>query len=266
MKKRFFGKFLFYKINNERIQELNVGSAVPSLTIQVLNDIKIKIPKNTKEQKAIADVLSSFDNKIELLREQNETLESLGKVLFKKMFIKNPNRKNWSVGKITKITERLIIKYKCEKKDLYYTGKIPIIDQGENGIYGYTKRNPDFKATKDNPVILFTNHTCNFWFIDHPFCAIQNVIPFRGVNGYDEYFIYFLVKDSIKFKEYKGHWPEFEAKKFAIPSVAEANKFSNVAKPILQKINQNKSQIQTLEKMRDMLLPKLMSGDLRVKC
>jgi type I restriction enzyme S subunit len=68
-----------------------------------------------------------------------------------------------------------------------------------------------------------------------------------------------MTKGSITFIEYKGHWPDFEAKDFIIPTVEIAQDFSKLAKPILTKISDNNSQIQTLIRTRDTLLPKLMS-------
>ena len=173
---------------------------------------------------------------------------------------------NWKQGNILNLViKRLKISYRCDPKDLDENGSTPIIDQGENCLYGYTSRKADFIATKTNPVLLFTNHTCNFWFVDYPFCAIQNVIPYSAINGYDNYFVYFFTKNSIKFKEYKGHWGDFESKIFLIPPVEVAKKFSKIAKPILEKIQHNKEEIKTLENIRDTLLPKLMTGKIRVK-
>jgi type I restriction enzyme S subunit len=74
-----------------------------------------------------------------------------------------------------------------------------------------------------------------------------------------------MTKGSITFIEYKGHWPDFEAKDFIIPPIEVAQKFSKIAKPILEKISDNNSQIQSLARTRDELLPKLMSGEVRVK-
>ena len=73
-----------------------------------------------------------------------------------------------------------------------------------------------------------------------------------------------MTKGSITFIEYKGHWPDFEAKDFIIPPAEIAQDFSKLAKPILQKISDNNSQIQSLARSRDELLPKLMSGVVRV--
>jgi len=256
--------FLDYRI---RLEHSAFGTVFKNLTTDIVRNVPILLPP-LLEQKAIASVLSAFDDKIELLREQNKTLEEMGQNIFKEWFgkygVDDELPEGWRVGKITEIIKREPVSYKCDKKDLDPKGKIPIIDQGSNALYGYTSREPDFIATKENPVIVFTNHTCNYWFVDYPFCAIQNVLPYRGKDGYDEYFLYFMTKGSITFIEYKGHWPDFEAKDFVIPSAEIAQKFSKLAKPILAKISDNNSQIQSLTRSRDELLPKLMSGMVRV--
>jgi len=74
-----------------------------------------------------------------------------------------------------------------------------------------------------------------------------------------------MTKWSITFIEYKWHWPDFEAKDFIIPTTEKAKEFSNIAKPILEKISDNKNQIQSLSQTRDELLPRLMKGEVRVK-
>lgn len=239
--------------------------ATPTKSIKEINLFLPSLP----EQKTIAKVLTAFDDKIELLQAQNKTLETMAQTIFKEWFGKYQTNdklpEGWRVGKITEIIERHSISYRCVKSDLDKDGLTPIIDQGKDGLYGYTKRSPDFIASQQDPVILFTNHTCNYWFIDYPFCAIQNVLPFKGKDGYDSYFIYFLTKGSVNFIEYKGHWPNLAAKDFIIPDKDSANSFSLIAKSILEKISNNNSQIQSLSKTRDTLLPKLMSGQVRVK-
>jgi type I restriction enzyme S subunit len=258
--------FLDYRI---RLERSAFGTVFKNLTTEIVRSVPIFLPP-LPEQKAIASVLSAFDDKIEILREENKILEEIGKTIYKEWFgkysVEKPEElpEGWRVAKITEIINREPVPYKCDRKDLDSKGKTPIIDQGVDGLYGYTSRDPDFVATKDNPVILFTNHTCNFWFIDYPFCAIQNVLPYRGKDGYDEYFLYFMTKGSITFIEYKGHWPNFVAKDFVIPSVEIAQNFSEIVKPILEKISDNNSQIKSLTRSRDEILPKLMSGIIRV--
>lgn len=262
--------FMSSKNYLSQVQWLAGWSVQKVINTRQLEEISISLP-SLPEQKAIASLLSSFDDKIELLREQNKTLETLGQTIFQEWFgkysVDEPESlpEGWRVGKITEIIKRKPVSYKCDKKDLDPNGRTPIIDQGSNGLYGYTSRDPDFIASKENPVIVFTNHTCNYRFIDYPFCAIQNILPYRGKDGYDEYFLYFMTKWSISFIEYKGHRPDFEAKDFIIPTIEKAKEFSKIAKPILQKISDNNSAIQSLSNSRDALLPKLMSGEVRVE-
>lgn len=262
-------RFLYYLLSNVNVLPYITWAVQPKLSKENLLKICFLIPESLLEQQAIAAVFSSFDDKIELLRAENQTLEQMGQELFKERFGKwkvgDELPEGWRVGKITEIIRRESISYKCDKKDLDDKGKTPILDQGTTGLYGYTSRDPDFIATKDSPVIIFTNHTCNFWFIDYPFCAIQNVLPYRWINSYDEYFLYFMTKGSIKFTEYKGHRPSFVALDFVIPPVELAQEFSKIAEGILKKISWNLEQIQTLSATRDQLLPKLMSGEVRVE-
>ena len=215
-------EFLYRLLQSLGLDKKNSDSAVPGLNRENAYSTQIILPP-LPEQKAIASVLSAFDDKIELLREENKTLEEIGKTIFNEWFgkygVDEELPEGWRVGKISEVIIRDTIPYKCDKKDLDPKGVIPILDQGTNGVYGYTSRAPDFLAKKENPVIIFTNHTCNYWFIDYPFCAIQNVIPFRGKKGYSVHFLYFLTKGSITFTEYKGHWPDFESKDFVIPPI-----------------------------------------------
>lgn len=263
--------FLYYKLKNSYWvlrSHAEGGSTMPILNKSNFESLQFALPP-LPEQQAIASLLSSFDDKIELLREENKTLEKTAQTIFQEWFgkysVEDELPEGWRVGKIKEIIKREPVSYKCDKKDLDLKWQTPIIDQWANGLYGYTSRNSDFIASKDNPVIIFTNHTCNYWFIDYPFCAIQNVLPYRGKGGYDEYFLYFMTKGSITFIEYKWHWPDFEAKDFIIPSVEKAQEFSKQAKPILKKISNNNSQIQSLSKTRDELLPRLMKGEIRVE-
>lgn len=261
--------FLFFLLQyvEKIIKNRSSGTVFDSISWKELKEIPIFLPQSSREQNDIGRILSSFDDKIELLREQNEILEKTAQTIFQEKFgkysIDDDLPEGWRVGKITEIIKREPISYRCDKDDLDDRGTTPIIDQWANGLYWYTARNPDFIASAEKPVIVFTNHTCNYWFIDYPFCAIQNVLPYRWKDGYDEYFLYFLTKGSITFIEYKWHWPDFEAKDFIIPPVNLAQEYSSLAKPILEKISSNNSQIQTLSKTRDALLSKLMSGAIR---
>ncbi|MEH6735019.1 MAG: restriction endonuclease subunit S [Shewanella sp.] len=79
-------KFLYYQLKLTDFNRLNEGSAVPSLTVPILNNIKIKLP-SIRVQKSISGILSCLDDKIELIQQTNETLEKMAQALFKSWFV-----------------------------------------------------------------------------------------------------------------------------------------------------------------------------------
>ena len=79
-------KFLYYYLKDFNFNAFNVGSAVPSLTVPVLNDIDIKLP-STDKQSDIVGILSSLDAKIETNNKLNEKLEEMAQAIFKSWFV-----------------------------------------------------------------------------------------------------------------------------------------------------------------------------------
>ena len=79
-------KYLFYTLKTFDLASLNVGSAVPSLTTEVLNEVLVSLP-DLPTQTAIAEILSSLDDKIEVNNKINQELENLAQTLFKRWFI-----------------------------------------------------------------------------------------------------------------------------------------------------------------------------------
>lgn len=81
-----FEKYIYYFLQTQNLESYNVGTAVPSLTTSILNELKIKLPP-LEEQKAIAKTLSCLDEKIELNNKINKNLEEMAQAIFKKWFI-----------------------------------------------------------------------------------------------------------------------------------------------------------------------------------
>jgi len=117
--------FLYYWLGSsdarEEINARTTGSTQRTISMKSIKALRIALPP-LPEQKAIADMLSSFDEKIELLREQNKTLETLAQTIFKEWFVNfnYPDAtgemvdselgeipKGWRVGKFSEIAEFL---------------------------------------------------------------------------------------------------------------------------------------------------------------
>jgi type I restriction enzyme S subunit len=170
----------------------------------------------------------------------------------------------WEVKNIMEIIKRLPVGKKYDNKTALPMGKVPILDQGQSGIIGFHNEDSSVKANPKNPVAVFSNHTCYYRLVTFDFSCIQNVIPYVGINDYPTTFVFYLTKDKIKMSDYKGHWPEFAAQKFVVPPSELAVKFSETIQPIIEKIDEIRKENQALAALRDLLLPKLMSREVKV--
>jgi type I restriction enzyme S subunit len=310
-------KYVYYDLSRrkEEIRSAAGGSAQPILNKSHFSDLPITLPP-LPEQKAIAHILGSLDDKIELNRKMNETLEGMAQALFKSWFVDfdpvidnalaagNPipdeladraevrrqaladgtaNReaakpfpdsfqetdelswipKGWQVRPIEDCIKRFPAGKKYETKTAEETGAVPILDQGKSGFIGFHNDEPGVKASPDDPIIVFANHTCYMRLIMFDFSAIQNVLPFKG-EGLNIFWLFEATKGRQQFNEYKGHWPDFVIKKLVVPTLPLVSIFGEIIELNHQKIYANELKNQSLTKLRDTLLPKLISGELRM--
>lgn len=100
-------RFIYYLLKSIDFSSFNAGAAVPTLNRNHLSALKVRIPSRD-EQIMIADVLGSIDEKIELNRKMKETLEQMGQALFNIYFITNPEAKKTNIGQLTNETSKKI--------------------------------------------------------------------------------------------------------------------------------------------------------------
>jgi len=169
----------------------------------------------------------------------------------------------WKVRKIEDEVARLPVGKKFSSKTALPDGIVPILDQGKSGLIGFHNEDPGVKATPEDPIIVFANHTCYMRLIMHDFSAIQNVLPFKP-NSTHILWLYFATLGKQKFNEYKGHWPDFMIKQIIIPNNNLDGVYASLIQNSMTQIYQNELQSQTLTQLRDSLLPKLLSGKISV--
>lgn len=260
-------RFLYYRTHNKRIWPTR-GSTQPFIALGDARDVPVAIPEDICEQKRIAGVLAAFDEKIENNNRIIRTLEEMAQTIFKEWFVapiaSGEVPRGWEEKNVLEIVKRIPVGKKFENKTALPSGNVPILDQGQSGFIGYHNEEPGVMASIEHPVVVFTNHTCYYRLVTYPFSAIQNVLPYVGANGYPTLFAYYLTKDKIKMQEYKGHWPEFEQQVFVVPPVVLAERYAEDIKPMVEKIVETEKENIKLAAMRDLLLPRLMSGEIRV--
>ncbi|MBL0547966.1 restriction endonuclease subunit S [Aeromonas caviae] len=291
--------YLYYFLANPKTKSLllslDISSVQPSIKVPHLLAIEISYP-NLGAQKRIAELLASLDDRIALLSETNATLEAIAQALFKSWFVdfdpvharargeqpaglapevaalfpdcfeesalgKIP--KGWKLMQFGEFIDRQSVGKKYDQKSALEEGSVPILDQGKSGVIGFHNNKPSVCASLVSPVVVFANHTCYMRLITFDFSAIQNVLPFIG-KGVDTVWAFYATKDRVKFSEYKGHWPEFVIQKTIVPNQELTEIFRNMVDPLICSMRNNELQAQTLANLRDTLLPRLISGQLRL--
>ena len=266
-----------------------------TINLKDVRALPIPLPPQA-ERRVIADFVSALDNRITLLRETNATLEAIAQALFKSWFVDfDPVRAKmegrapegmdeataalfpdgleeselgeiptgWRVATFGELVQRLSVGKKFDQKTAVSEGAVPILDQGKSGVIGYHNEVAGVSASLDKPVVVFANHTCYMRLICYDFSAIQNVLPFVG-KGVDTVWAFFATKGRVKFSEYKGHWPDFSIEKTVLPDGQLTKCFRDVVDPVMRRMRMNDVQVETLANLRDTLLPRLISGRLRL--
>lgn len=227
-------------------------------------------------QNMIASILSNYDKLIQNYKKQIEDLQNLAGELYKEWFVRfrfpghekasfeNGIPAGWKVDKIKNRVKRLSFGKTYKKDEVLTDGEIIVIDQSASEYLGYHNGEPSHKATIDEPIALFGDHSCKYELMTRDFSLGENVIPFVSQN-IDIYYLYYAVYKIVETEEYKRHWSLFINKKILIPEEKLQLMFRKYALSIKKQTEILSFQITNLSKQRDLLLPRLMSGKLEVK-
>ncbi|EBU2204368.1 restriction endonuclease subunit S [Salmonella enterica] len=277
--------FLFYLLKTLGLEELNEDSAVPGLNRDTAYSQEILLP-SLPEQKAIASVLSSLDDKIELLHRQNKTLESMAETLFRQWFDVDSNDE-WQEKNVLDIFT--LVGGGTPKTSVaeYWTDEIPWISGGDISaahqgyLYSTEKsislaglQNSSAKLLPKNSTVISARGTVGkYALLARDMAFSQSNYGIVSKIGSYPFFIYLLVGfivDDLLTAAYGSVFDTittrtFESVNLKFPSLNSIEKFNEEISPIFSKKETNTQQIKTLETLRDILLPKLMSGEVRVQ-
>jgi type I restriction enzyme, S subunit len=289
-------KYLYYSLCNPDFTEYSVltskGAKMPRGDKDALVKYSFQLPP-LPEQTAIASVLSSLDNKIDLLHRQNTTLEKMAETLFRQWFVEEA-KEDWEEIRLGSIVEIINgVSYKSDDLNSSKTAMVTLKSFDRNGGFRmdgfkeYTGKYKEQHILKEGDlVVAHTDITQEAEVIGNPVMVIGNpkydilvfsmdlVKVISMDDNYSNEFLYLLMK-SKEFKEHclgysngstvlhlsKKAIPEYEMK---LPPNKLISDFSIKVKPLVQKQFRNQTQIRTLTALRDTLLPKLMSGEVRL--
>jgi len=277
VKQNVIPKFIYYTLETVPIRKMAGGSAQPLINQSILKNINIDLP-SLEEQKAISNILSSIDQKIKLNNQMNQTLEKIVQAIYKKWFIDfEPFQdeefveselgmipEGWEVGKLKDILTMKNGKRPQEKQDDKDNEfDIPVV--GASGIMAYTNE----RLYNEKIIVIGRVGTLGvIQRYNYPCWTSDNTIVIK--SNFYEYV--FSILNDINFKNLnRGSTQPLIAQKdikrikIVIPPKNILISFEDKIKSLYNKVDNNKKENQFLSQIRDILLPKLMSGEIRVE-
>lgn len=278
-------KFIYFFLQSFNFEKFNDKSTVPGINRNHLHIESVNIPP-LPEQKAIAEVLSSLDDKIDLLHRQNETLEQMAETLFRQWFVEEADEE-WEEGVISDIAthSRESIKPQSNPDTLYKHYSIPAFDNDKNPV---SELGIEIKSNKygipENSILfskLNPHKDKRIWLMQdniekNSICSTE----FQIVKPIEKDFLYFIygwLTLNINFRKIASgvggtsgsHQRISPLVIFDFPCpiipVQVVKEYNKTILPIFQKMVYNRTQIKILESIRDTLLPKMMNGEVRIK-
>lgn len=310
-------RWLFYAVKHYKLGEIDDGSPIPSTTRAAVYMQDIEVPP-LPEQRAIAHILGTLDDKIELNRRMNETLEAMARALFKSWFVDFkpvrvkaggrdaglpreiadlfPNSledsklgevpKGWRVRSFADTVE--IIGGGTPKTSVneYWNGDISwysvvdapfdtdvfVIDT-EKHITNAGLDNSSTRLLPEGATIISARGTVGkLALVGAPMAMNQSCYGLVGLEG-GASFTYFMTSNLVSALKQHSHGSVFDTitretlagVHVIAPSAAVTEAYEKMADPVMQRIKTNLKESRTLAVQRDALLPKLLSGEVRVK-
>ncbi|ENW85075.1 hypothetical protein F908_00169 [Acinetobacter sp. NIPH 284] len=279
--------YLYYLLTDtvRELTQISHGGVFDTITRATFDEIEVAVPP-LPEQKAIASVLSSLDDKIDLLHRQNKTLEAMAETLFRQWFIEEA-KEDWRETKVLDVFSLVGGGTPKTSEADYWDGDIPWLSGGDiaNAHQGFivraekaiTELGLEKSSTKLLPklasVISARGTVGRYAMLSRPMTFSQSnygIIPKGHVYYYFVYLLLAYIVDELSAAAYGSVFDTittrtFEDVEIKLPSMDFIAQFESEIAPLFEKKLNNVEQIQTLENLRDTLLPKLMSGEVRVQ-
>lgn len=267
--------FVYYALSNpiakKLIESMNTGSTIPLINLGIVK--RLPIPNlDLETQDKIIDVVGGIDEKIELNRRINETLEQMGQALFRHYFIDNPEAERWNDG----IMGDIIVNFDSKRKpvssrqraemrgEYRYFGATSVMDYVNDYLFDgkYLLLAEDGSVIKGDGTPYLQYVWGKFWVNNHAH-ILQAKDPYTVEYLYlllSQSNVQSLVSGAVQLKINQRAMNNFRVK---LPPHNLVKEFCEKIDPMFAQRRKNEDEIQTLTTLRDTLLPRLISGKVR---
>jgi type I restriction enzyme, S subunit len=310
-------KWAYYQLLTQDINAMDSGSAIPSTSRGDFYNLEVPVPP-IAEQHLIGQILSSLDDKIELNRRMNQTLEAMAQALFKSWFVDfDPVRakaegrtpagmdaetaalfpdsfedsvlgeipRGWPV---TPFSQQMTILSGGTPRTTvpeYWDGGVPwvsVVDTVPGPYITETEKTVSHSGVVNSAAKLLPGETVvitargtvgNCALLAGPMSMNQSCYGLRGTNGVGQLFLLQQLRDQVGRLQASAHGSvfdtitrsTFDSLDVVAPDVSTLAKYESAVRPLFDFILNSQRESKTLAAIRDALLPKLLSGEIRVK-
>ena len=256
-------KFLYYSLisagTKEYLSRIVTGSTQKTISLKNIKAIPFSIPNDTIQER-IADILSALDDKIELNKKINENLEQQAHAIYQEWFT-NRAKPDWQQGHLSDL---VIIRYGKDHKKLA-DGVFPVFGSG-----GLMRRVECPLYDKESVLIPRKGTLNNVMYINEPFWSVDTMFYTEMKLPNVAKFVYhFLKSKDLASMNAGSAVPSMttdilNALELPIPSSDALATFENTVSPMYSAIQHNAHESTKLGELRDILLPKLMNGEIEI--
>ena len=271
------------------LQISKVGGTRNALTKEAIGKLPIKISDDCNK---ISKILDNIDQKIHTNNQINQELEAMAKTLYDYWFVQfdfpdqngkpykssggkmvyHPELKReipegWGVESVGNLLDKVTKAEKIENNSIEFIGDIPVIDQSQKYIAGFTNNENAILQPQDGHVI-FGDHTRVVKYINFDYArgADGTQVLISNNENISNVLLYHMIEDfDLSNYGYARHFKFLKEKTVIVPDKEVSSKFETQANVIYEKIKNNIFENQELTQLRDWLLPMLMNGQVKVE-
>lgn len=280
---RYFLKALI-DFHLDKLLASATGSTFPNVSREQLANLDCELPP-LPEQRAIAGILGALDDKIEVNRRMNATLESMARSVFREM-MKDEGGK-WKTGSILEFANLLSGGTPSTSEESYWNGNIEWVSAKDVGNVDsiflldtekkITQLGVDNSSTKllsEKTTIVTARGTVGaHCMLGKAMTMNQTNYGLKAKKGIGDYFVYFTLSEMVEQLKQQSYGTifdtittkTFQSAQCVQPPHDVIQKFEIQVTPLMDAILNNQEQSRTLASLRDSLLPKLMRGEVMVK-
>ena len=284
-------RFLYYLSISPEFRKQAISLMEGTSGRKRVNENALKISDflipDLEEQRKIANILSAIDDKIQINHQINQELEAMAKTLYDYWFVQfdfpdqngklykssggkmvyHPELKReipegWGVESVGNLLDKVTKAEKIENNSIEFIGEIPVIDQSQKYIAGFTN-NENGLIQPQNGHVIFGDHTRVVKYINFDYArgADGTQVLISKNENISNVLLYHMIEDfDLSNYGYARHFKFLKEKIVIVPNKEVSSKFETQANVIYEKIKNNIFEIQELTQLRDWLLPMLMNG------